>query len=850
MKKLVVIDGKSVFYRGYYAMANLSLKDGTPTGGVYGFMAIFLTVLEKLEPTNVIVAWDKSGTNTQKRKALYSEYKANRKSAPADFYDQVPLLHQLLDALGVPLIEMDGYEADDLMGTLAVQAEKQQVETVLVTGDLDLLQLISPLIKVYVTKTGFSKIDQYDRSLFESKYGVKLEQFVDYKALRGDSSDNIPGVAGVGPKTAVNLLNQYGDLEGIYQHLNELKPNLAKKLADNEQMARLSQQLVKIFIDAPIELDLSQGQIAKIDPKTALAELDKLEFRSLKNKLAKILAYQPDDSQPDLFNQILIETIEPKVVTANQAIEIITDEKVVLEVVDEKMAFIIVGQEEVYQTDLAQDLIDNLAKAELIISSDIKGLLHQLAAASDDQWHNLIDLPFVWQQTHNLNQVGFLLDSLQFEQLDSPTSLSQLIDQAGLYQQQLEQLKTVDLEKIVQLDSQLTPILFLMERRGVKIDLDFFADFNRQISQNIDQLTEQIYDLSGQEFNLNSPKQLAEVLFDKLQLPTKGLKKNSNGFSTSRKTLDLLEGVHPIIGKIKQLRELTKLRSTYVEALPKLVDQNSRLHSSFHQNTTATGRLSSTDPNLQNIPIRSSWGHKLRQGLVADQGKVLISADYAQFELRIVAALAQDQPMLEVFEQERDIHTEMAAQLFEIEPDQVSKDQRRIAKTVNFGVLYGISARSLALGIDGLEYDQAKQLIDKYFETRAKVAQFMEQTLTQAKEQGFVETFWGRRRPTPDVKSSNFVIREAAKRASGNMPIQGTGADLMKRAMIEIEDYLAGVDGANQILQIHDSILIEAYPKDVEVIKERVSQIMLGVCPELKVKLTVDVKTGSTWLDL
>ncbi len=848
MKKLVIIDGKSVFYRGYYAMGNLSLPDGTPTGGVYGFMAIFLTVLSQLKPTNVIVAWDKKGTSTAKRTAIYPEYKANRKPAPDDFYAQVPLLHQLLAALQIPLVELDGYEADDLMGTLAVQAEKQQVETVLVTGDLDLLQLISPYVKVYATKTGFSKIDQYDRALFESKYSVKLEQFVDYKALRGDSSDNIPGVAGVGPKTAVELLNQFGSLDQIYQNLDQIKPKLAQKLIDNQKMAQTSQQLVKIFTDAPIKLDLKQGLISQIDPQTAFAELDKLQFRSLKNKLAKILDYSPSDqnNQSALFNNMVEIKVES--VTEARMLTLIENQQILVEIINDKIVFQLLDKDQVYQAPINDQTINNLAQVDKIITSSVKQLLHQLVGKR--KWNKLTDLPFKFDQIYDLNQVSFLLDSLAYQPLKI-VNLADINQLKSAYLAQLEAIKQVpELDKIIKLDFKLSLVLFLIERRGVKIDLAFFDQFKQQIDQHLDQLTTEIYQLSGQEFNINSPKQLSEVLFEKLELPTKGLKKNSNGYSTNRKTLDILESEHPVISKIKQLRELAKLKSTYVDALPELVDSNSRLHSSLHQDVTSTGRLSSSEPNLQNIPIRSDWGKKLRQGFVADVDKILISADYAQFELRIVAALAEDQPMLDIFNQDRDIHQEMAAQLFEIPADEVTKAQRRIAKIVNFGVLYGISARALSQSIDSLDYQQAKQIIDQYFATRVKVSQFMEQTLAQADQKGYVETFWGRRRPTPDVKSSNFKIREAAKRASANMPIQGTGADLMKQAMIEIEQFLTDIKGANQILQIHDSILIEAYPKDLPLIKARLSNIMTNICPELKVKLAVDIKIGQTWLDL
>lgn len=851
MKKLVIIDGKSVFYRGYYAMGSLSLKDGTPTGGVYGFASMFLAVLAELKPSHVIVAWDKQGTSIAQRTALYPEYKATRKAPPEDFFTQIPILHQLLEALNVPLIELDGYEADDLMGALAVQAAQQGFEVGLVTGDLDLLQVIDDGIKVFATKTGFSKIEQFDQAHFEAKYQIKLSQFVDYKALRGDSSDNIPGVAGIGPKTAVELLTQYANLEQIYAHLADIKPTLAKKLEAGREMAFLSKKIVRIMTEAPVKFDPNQGQISQMAPEKALTALDQLEFRSLKNRLATILGVdRPASGQTDLFNNQPAVAYDD-ISSVEELIKIMTDQpKILVEIIDQKIFISGLDSEAIYALELTKtdDNFYHWLKTKTVISSDIKQLLHNF---NNSTWRSLAELPLDKYSIYDINQASFLLDLLARNHQIIPT-INQLPHLKQLYRDHLPQwAKLPKLAQVAkQLDFPLALVLYLTEKRGVEIDQRFFAEFGQELAERIEALTEQIYQLAGERFNINSPAQLSHVLFETLALPTTGLKKRTAGFSTDRQTLDALHNTHPIIPLIKDVRELTKLKTTYVDPLPTMVDAQSRLHTSFNQNVTSTGRLSSTNPNLQNIPIRSDWGNRLRQGFVAGEGKVLLSVDYAQFELRLVAGLSDDTEMIEIFKSNRDIHTEMASQIYQIPPEQVTKDQRRVAKIVNFSVLYGAGPRNLTQTVEGLTFAEAKAMIERYFTARHKVRAFMDATLKQAEEQGFVETYFGRRRPTPDVKSSNFQVREAAKRASVNMPIQGTEADLMKLAMIKIEEFLNDYPESDQILQVHDSVLIECAEADAEAIKAGVIEIMTNICPELNINLAVDAKLGKSWFGL
>lgn len=853
MKRIVVIDGKSVFYRGYYAMKGLSLKDGTPTGGVYGFASILLTALEKLKPDNIYVAWDKKGTSTTKRTVLYDGYKAKRKAAPDDFYEQVPLLINLLESFKIPFYELDDYEADDILGTLAKQAELQGAETIFVTSDLDMLQVISDQTKLFALKTGFSSIEEYDPKTFMNKYGIRQDQFLDYKALRGDSSDNIPGVPGIGEKTAIELLNSYDTIEGIYDNIDSIKESAKKKLISGRDLAFLSKKLALIYTDAPIELNLTQGLVKNIDYDQATEALARLEFHSLKNRLSKILTQNVPKGadQIDLFSESYSDA---KVLT-----ETLTFESFSVFDLNNPL-FITFDDKYYYLSNLSSETVYQAEKASFkpvglrdfhIIALDIKSLLYELGDIKSD--FILDELSIRFDAIYDIKQAEFLIDPLIREY--SVSSMASY-DHAGIksiYNQQVEFFESnIKLKKIAyDLDFKLASVLYLIEKRGVRIDKQFFKTMSEKLSKIQSGLESEIQKLAGKEFNVHSPIQLSQVLYQDLSLPTKGVKKSKSGFSTGKAELDKLIDKHPVIEKIIELREVSKLKSTYIDALPELTDENNRLHTTFNQNVTSTGRLSSTNPNLQNIPIRSEMGQEVRRGFIADEGNVLVSADYAQFELRIAALLAGDREMIDIFNSNRDIHQETASKIFQIPTDEVTKEQRRIAKVVNFSVLYGAGPRNLTQTVKGLSFAEAKELIDKYFEARKPVRDYMDKTLEQARVDGYVETYFGRRRPTPDVNSSNFLVREAAKRASVNMPLQGTGADIMKMAMIEIEKNLDKlVPSAQQILQIHDSIMVECRAKDGDKVASLLKSTMMNVCNELDINFNVDTKIGKTWYEL
>ena len=860
MKKLVIIDGKSVFYRGYYAMGNLSLEDGTPTGGVYGFASLAFEVIRKLKPDYVVVAWDKKGTSTAKRSAIYPEYKAGRKKAPDDFYEQIPLLKDFLKTLGWPLFETDGYEADDILGTLAVQANKLGVEANLITSDLDMLQLIDENTKVFAMKRGFSDIEEFDLEYFENKYGLKQSQFLDLKALQGDSSDNIPGVPGIGPKTATQLLQEFFTLEGIYENLENIKPAWRKKLEDGKDLAFMSKKIAEIFLDAPVELNFEDADIHNFNYEEVLKMLRKLEFNSLVRKISKEMKTSSEDFETKNENQIGLfeEVLKPSEInilpeiSAEKFFEKPQD-LVFFDFDSQKLKILVSNFENIAEFNFMEfSKFSDFFKNTKTVFFNAKETFHKIFNAGSDFED--------WGEIYDIEQLEFLLNALirdkslsgiYGEKIDEDDSKVRISAMRIIFERQQKKLE--DLPRIREiaekLDFPMSLVLFKMEKAGVEICPEIFAKMSVEFAGEISKIEKEIFEIAGREFNVASPLQLSKVLFEDLSLPTKGIKKSKNGFSTGQKELDKLREHSPIIEKIEQFREFSKLKSTYVDALPKLADEKNRIHSNFAQDVTTTGRLSSSNPNLQNIPIRSELGRRIREGFVAKKGNLLVSADYSQFELRLAAVLANDKPLIETFEKDLDIHAKTASEVFGVPIDEISKDQRRVAKIINFSVLYGVGAHNLS-GTIGVGFYEAKKYIEEYFNAHKPIRELMDNTLKKAQDEGFVETFFGRRRPMPDIKSSNFMIREMAKRAAQNMPIQGTEADLMKRAMLAVDEKIVKAGLGEQILQIHDSILVEVPAENAENVAEILKREMESVAPELNVKLKVEVSIGKDWLNM
>lgn len=834
-KKLVIIDGMSIFYRGFFAMPGLSLPDGTPTGGVFGFASIAIEVIKQLKPDYVAVAWDVKNTSTHKRREIFNDYKAGRQKPPQEFYDQIPLLHQMLEAFGWPLYELENYEADDIMGTFSEIASDKNIKTCIVTGDYDMLQLLNNNVSVYITKKG-SELLKFDEPAFEQKYGVKVSQFVDYKALVGDKSDNIPGVTGVGPKAAEKLLNQFSNLEKIYENLDVQKGALKTKLENSKDNAFMSKELANIFCDAPIVPDWHKMDTKNTDLAEVFNVLKKFRFESLIQRLPEFMqgGESGREHQINSLEIVNYQVLEPQIFLSEKCMLYQKNDEVFISPNKDLMAKI--------ELNNLQKIVDNLK----IITFGGGKICHFLLRQN-------IKLP---DAIYDIKQMAFLLNPLErgrevkdvtgYDGDDVGQILARLWEVYRQQQKDLKELPSI-LSVAEKLDFPLIPILARMEYLGILIDDKFFMQFSKDLKKQVQKVEQQIYNMVDVEFNIGSPKQLSEILFTKLMLPIAGIKKGKTGYSTGQKELDKLRGTHPIIELIEEYREAKKLQNTYVDVLPELADDKKVIHTTFNQDAAGTGRLSSTDPNLQNIPIRTDLGKKVRQGFIPREGKIFVQADYSQFELRLVAVMSGDQQMIDDFNNGIDIHAKTASDVFRIELSEVTKEQRRAAKIVNFGVLYGMSPHGLSQA-SGMFFSEAKQFIDDYFAVRPLVKKYIDDTVELAKTQGFVQTLDGRRRPTPDIHSSNFIVRQSAERAAANMPIQGTEADLMKKAMIGLEKVLP--EDAHQVLQVHDSILVECNDQDKDKVAKILQEIMQSVAPELPVKLDVDVTFGKHWNDL
>ena len=838
-KIFVLIDGKSLFYRGYYAMPHLSTADGRPTGGVYGFASLALELVRQLRPDYVAVAWDKAKTNIRRRRAIYPEYKANRHPAPPDFYQQIPILRQLLEALGWPFYEVDDYEADDIIGTLSKQANRAGIHTVIASSDLDMLQLIDDDTEVYALKKGLSSIDRFDVKAFQAKYGIRVDQFLDLKSLKGDSSDNIPGVPGVGEKTAVALLQKYHDLDGVYAHLDEITGAAQRKLADGKASAYMSRELVQIQCDAPIPLDLQAADVKKLDRQRLRRLLLDLQFTSLLRRLPADMQVSEGDEMAGAETAIE-PTVEFQVASLPDKLT-----GTVMAVPAEDGLLLSDQPGQYYKT--SYKLAAELLTAVPVVAYDLKELASQFLRRN---------LPVKFVANYDISHAGFLVGSLS-----KPRTLADILAEQPdrseqrrpavvyqLWQQTRRQLNR--LPQLAQLASRvdfpLQLVLARMEERGVLADQAQLTRLHQKLGDGLALLEQAIRREVGYEFNVASPAQLSEALFTKLALKPTARKNKRGSYPTGAKELAKLRSAHPVIDLIIKYRELAKLKTGYADTLPKLIAPDGRIHTTFSQSITATGRLSSSNPNMQNIPARTEQGREIKRAFIAPAGRVLVNADYAQFELRLAAALAGDQALIRVFDDPaNDVHTMTAAEAYGIAPAEVTPEQRRHAKVINFGILYGMSPHGLAEATD-MNLSEAREFIDKYFRARQSIRDYQAKVIEQAKEDGYVQTLLGRRRPVPGLRSSNAMVREATKRAAINLPVQGTEADLMKMAMLKVEE----IAGASQIMQVHDSIMVECDEAEAERIASEMKQIMEQIYPELGVRLLVETKIGHDWSQL
>lgn len=882
-KKLMIIDGSSLVYRAFYAMPPLSTKSGIYTNAVLGFINMLNKVREEYAPTHICVAFDRSAKTFRHNE--YSEYKGTRDKTPSELSQQFPLIKEIIQAMGIKIHDMEDYEADDIAGTLARKGEEQGMEVILVTGDRDYLQLATDNSKVLITKRGISEMDIYDKDRIIEEYGIAPKTFIDMKGLMGDKSDNIPGVPGIGEKTALKLLKEFGTLENIYDSIEDVSgEKLRTKLLDNKELAFLSKRLGEIIVDVPLEFGVDALQLDGGNNDVLRKKYEELELKSLLSKLPEI----------NKINEDLKFTIPLELSSVVQLKEIVSmakrtgritfkilfngdylkgDPSIIglfipgsgswaIDFNDEKGKERFEELKEVFEDseikkiswDVKADICYMLSLgwepegmefdasiAEYIINPSQSNL--SINKLSDEYFgvhgpdiyeklkktkSSLGDLP----QDELKSYLGFILDTI--EKLEGP--MKEIITERNMVQ------------LFAEVEMPLVTVLASMENIGVAVDKGHLVELGKEYEKEILELEENIYSLAGRSFNINSPKQLGEILFDELKLPV--IKKTKTGYSTDVEVLETLEKEHLIIPKILRFRQIVKLKSTYIDGLQPMINtKTGRIHSKFNQTVTSTGRISSTEPNLQNIPIRTEDGRRIRKAFVAEKpGYRLLDGDYSQIELRLLAHISDDPKMKEAFLNEEDIHSKTAAEVFKVPLEEVTSELRYKAKTVNFSIIYGISDFSLSRDL-GTTRKEARTYIDNYFDNYKGVKEYMDKSIGSGKDKGYVETLLNRRRYIPELESSNFNIRSFGERVAMNMPIQGSAADIIKLAMVKVYNRLKSEGLRSRlILTIHDELIIEAAVEEIDHVKKMMKEIM-ETAIYLNVPLKVDVMEGDSWYD-
>lgn len=841
MDKLVVIDGNSLLNRAFYAMAVFSTKDGLPTNGIFGFIKLLLKIIDDEKPKYIAVAFDVHAPTF--RHGIYKEYKGTRKPMPEELVKQVPVLKELLRSMGIQIIEKAGYEADDIIGTLSRAYE--DVHTVIFTGDRDAFQLVNENVTVCFTKRGVSDLDRMTGENFFEKTGLTPSQIIEEKALMGDSSDNIPGIKGIGAKTAVTLLSKYGDIDTIYLHTDELKGALKDKIINGKESAYLSRTLATIDLNAPIEVSLQDCTYQIPFSEEAREFFARLEFRSLVNseyfstkrevKIQTVVCSSLNDfnnvyEQADLLS-FCIEN-EPHIYTGGK--------EYIFPLRDSLLS------PGFFQEELAPVFRRLFNGNKTVIVVDYKQLAHKMA-----EYGIQITCPI-----EDISLLRYISDSNQRPSNAIEIAKDYVLTEENCayalllaYEESIERMKGTDEETLYRnLELPLARVLFDMEQTGVRVAQEKFGEFSEKFNTELQTLSEEIFRLAGETFNLKSPFQLSHILFEKLGYPTHGAKKNiRGGYSTEADILEKLAEEYEIAQLILRYREIQKLLSTYIDGVQPLVT-NGLIHTTYHQTITATGRLSSANPNLQNIPVRKEEGKELRKLFIARDGNVLIDADYSQIELRLLAHFSQCQPLIEAYNQERDIHALTASQVFGVPLPEVTGEMRRRAKAVNFGIIYGISAFGLAKDL-GCTNAEAAAYIDRYFSTYSDVKEYMEENVRRAREEGFITTILGRKRYIPELKSSNYNQRQFGERAAMNMPLQGSSADIIKVAMVNVSKRLIkeGLQ-TKMIMQVHDELVLDAPLSEVEIASQILKEEMENAV-KLRVPLTVDVSQGVSWYE-
>ena len=866
--KIVLIDGDSILNRAFYGLPDLTNAEGLHTNAIYGFLTIMFKLLEEEKPEYLTVAFDVHAPTF--RHKMYAEYKGTRKPMADELRQQVPVIKEVLHAMGVKTIECAGLEADDLIGTLSNRCENEGMEVTVISGDRDLLQLATEHVKIRIPKTkqGKTEIEDYYAKDVEERYQVTPKEFIDLKALMGDTADNIPGVPSIGEKTATKIITQYHSIEEAHEHVDELKPPRASKaLSEHWDLAVLSKELATINVKADFPYELSEAKLGNLYTEEAYIFFQKLEF---KNLLSRFDVSAPANKVEDGFKIITSKSEAEKVfVQAEEASTIgaviFKDLENVLPLFADQAGLGGIGlcfsKEESYCIKVEKDitgewllkkLADVAEKAETYAMFHLKESMEQVTIRNQANCFdvsvaayllNPLKNNYTWEDVAR-EHLGLMIDE-KIDQ-DMKACYESYVNYASVevLRQKLRDTKMDTLFRDIEMPLVFT--LFDMEQNGIRVEADALKQYGDQLAGKIAELEKEIYEEAGETFNINSPKQLGVVLFENMKLP--GGRKTKTGYSTAADVLEKLAPEHPVVAKILEYRQYTKLKSTYADGLANYIQDDGRIHGKFNQTITATGRISSTEPNLQNIPVRMELGRLIRKVFIPEEGYRFVDADYSQIELRVLAHCSGDEHLIQAYKEQSDIHRITASQVFHIPFDEVTPQQRRNAKAVNFGIVYGISSFGLSQDLS-ITRKEAAKYIDDYFATYPGIKTFLDHAVTHAKEEGYVVTLFGRRRPVPELSSSNFMQRSFGERVAMNSPIQGAAADIIKIAMIRVNQRLKDQKMKSRlVLQVHDELLIEAYEPELDEVQNILKEEMEHAA-ELKVPLEIDMHTGDNWYE-
>lgn len=870
-KTLIIIDGNSIVNRAFYALPDLTNKKGLHTNAIFGFTNMLFKLIDTYKPTHISVAFDKKAPTF--RHLEYKEYKAGRKKMPDELKQQLEPLKNLLDAFNINRLEIEGYEADDIIGTVSLKAEQDGYKVYIVTGDKDAIQLASKTTTTLITKKGVGEVEEYDFNKVEEKYGMTPTQFIDLKGLMGDKSDNIPGVPGIGEVTGIKLIKEFGSIENIIENIDSVKGSPRKKIEENKELAIMSKRLATIIRDVPIDFDLEKLEFGNYDKSKLIEVFNELDFNSLIARLdsnaeeLKVIVNKLEDVKEFInkaknSKKLILKTISKSgnILEKNiMQIYLSVDGEELFwadeSQIDEIKELLVAEDLRVYGYNLKEDYIA-LRPYGISLSNiyfDIAIAEYLIDSSSSNYTYDSIAMNYFGQKIKSSEELlgkgvkAKKYEDLEKEELDNTIgSIVQLVEKVTPKME--EKLVDMDMDGLFyHVEMPLVEVLGYMEYEGVMVDKDKLIELGEEFKISIDKLEKDIYNLAEEEFNINSPKQLGVILFEKLELPV--IKKTKTGYSTNAEVLEHLSDKHEIIDKITEYRQIVKLKSTYVDGLINIINPIShRIHSSFNQTITTTGRISSTDPNLQNIPVRLELGRNIRKVFIADKGFKLVDADYSQIELRVLAHMSQDEHMIDAFNHNVDIHTKTASQVFGIDINDVTSEQRSAAKAVNFGIVYGISDFGLAKNLH-IPVKEAKNYIDSYLNTYEDIKSYMDSTIEEAKEDGYVKTILNRRRYIPEIKSSNTILKNLGKRLAMNAPIQGSAADIIKIAMVNVYKKLEERDLKSKlVLQVHDELIIECIEDEVEEVSKIVKDEMEHAV-SMDVNLDVDLNTGDSWYE-